>query len=139
MSKTIEIKKVHIRNLFLSIIVGFGVLFILEHFGQFSYIAENNNPIRYDNEKPRFSEFISNDTNVRNIYFTTFFGDQVITAGNGFLVKDIGYSDGEFYTYSNKIYYIVEAVKTDLKYGFYFSLGLFLLTLLFSIFKFKLI
>lgn len=37
MSKTIEIKKVHIRNLILSFIIGFAILFGLEHFGKFSY------------------------------------------------------------------------------------------------------
>lgn len=139
MSKIIEIKKLHIRNLFLSFILGFGILFILEHFGKFSYIAENNNPAKYDNEKLDFSEFISNDANVKNIYYTTFFDKQIITGGNGFFVKDIGYSDGEFYTYSNKIYYIVEAAKTDLKYGFYFSFGLFFISVFFSIFKLKLV
>lgn len=139
MSRTIEIKKVHIRNLFLSFILGFGILFILEHFGQFSYIAENNNPAKHNNEKLDFSEYISNDSKVKSINYTTFFDRQIITGGNGFLAKDIGYSDGEFYTYTNKIYYIVEAVKTDLKYGFYFSLGLFLLTVFFSIFKLKLV
>lgn len=52
MSKTIEIKKVHIRNLFLSFILGFGILYGLEHFGNFSYKADS--PPQNSYEKPSF-------------------------------------------------------------------------------------
>lgn len=138
MSKTIEIKKVHIRNLLLSIVVGFGILFSLEHFGQFSYIAPS--PTTYDEQgRINMVSYISPQTKVSSIYYESFFKEKVTTSGNGFEAKDLAYSDGDFYTYSNKIYYITEALKLDIKYGFYFSLGLFLITVFFSIFKFKLI
>lgn len=47
MSKTIEIKKDHIRNLILSFILGFVVLFGLEHFGEFSYTSHVKIPESY--------------------------------------------------------------------------------------------
>ncbi|MBE7635113.1 hypothetical protein G1K75_12715 [Tenacibaculum finnmarkense] len=47
MSKTIEIKKIHIRNLILSFVAGFAILFGLEHFGQFSYISDSPNENKY--------------------------------------------------------------------------------------------
>ena len=48
MSKTIEIKKVHIRNLILSFILGFSILYGLEHFGKFEYIPDV--PNEYDSK-----------------------------------------------------------------------------------------
>ena len=121
MSKTIEIKKVHIRNLVISFVLGFGILFCLEHFGQFSYIPVTE---RSYNEKPSFVSYVRGDADVSSIYYKTFFGETITTSGNGFKVYDVGYQDGEFYDYKNKIYYFTEAFKKDIKYGLYISLGL---------------
>ena len=136
MSKTIEIKKVHIRNLFLSFILGFGILFGLEHFGQFSYIAPS--PTTYDEQgRINMTNYISPQTKVSSIYYETFFKNKITTGGNGFEAVDLAYLDGDFYTYSNKIYYITEALKQDYRCGIYISLSLFLLTIFFSVFKIK--
>lgn len=67
MSKTIEIKKVHIRNLFLSFILGFGILYGLEHFGQFSYKADL--PTQSSYEKPSLSREVPGTTKILYIYF----------------------------------------------------------------------
>ncbi len=138
MNKTIEIKKERIRDLFLSFLLGFIFLFGLEHFGQFSYIAPS--PTTYD-QKGRINmvNYIAPQTKVSSIYYQSFFKNKVTTNGNGFSAMDLAYTDGDFYIYSNKIYYIIEALKLDFKYGIIISLVLFLLTVFFSIFRFKII
>ncbi len=136
MSKTIEIKKVHIRNLFLSFIVGFGILFGLEHFGKFSYIADT--PIEYDSlGRVKMVTYVDYDTKLRNIYFDTFFGEKLSTEGNAFTISDLNFSDSEFNKYPVKSYYYTQATIKDYKYGIYISIALFFITLLFTVFKIK--
>ena len=136
MSKTIEIKKVHIRNLFLSFILGFGILFGLEHFGKFSYIADNPNQNNY--EKPSFTQYVPAKTKVLRIYFDSYFNNNIETSGNGFNLADLNYEDTEFNKYSTKSYYYTQATLKDYKYGICISIGLFIISLFFTNFKIKL-
>lgn len=135
MSKTIEIKKVHIRNLFLSVIVGFGILFGLEHFGQFSY---KHNYVESYQDKPSFETLVPGNATITYIKYITYFGNEFQTNGNGFTMADLNFSDTEFNKYSTKSYYYTQATIKDMKYGIYISSGLFVLTLFFTNFKFKL-
>lgn len=135
MSKTIEIKKVHIRNLFLSFILGFGALYGLEHFGSFSYKTEL--PPQNNYEKPSLSREVPGTTKVLYIYFDSYFDNRVETSGNGFDLYDLNYSGTEFNKYSTKSYYYTQATLKDFIYGVYISLGLFLITLFFTNFKIK--
>jgi hypothetical protein len=131
MSKTIEIKKVHFRNLFLSFILGFSILFGLEHFGKFSYIL--NSPTSYDNQgRINLVDYVPMSTKASAIYYDTFLGNKITTGGNGFDGNDLAFSDGDFYKYSNKIYYITEAMKLEFKYGIYCSVIIFLLSIFFQ-------
>lgn len=136
MSKTIEIKKVHIRNLFLSFILGFGILYGLEHFGKFSYIADS--PPQNSYEKPSFVQYVPATTKVLSIYFDSYFDNRIETSGNGFDLYDMNYTDGDFKKYSVKSYYYTQATIKDFKYGIYISLALFIITLFFTNFKIKL-
>ncbi len=136
MSKTIEIKKVHIRNLFLSFILGFITLFGLEHFGKFSYIADSPNQNR--NEKPSFVQYIPASTKVSRIYFDSYFDNRIETSGNGFDLYDMNYTDSDFKKYSVKSFYYTQATMKDYKYGIYISLVLFIISLFFTNFKIKL-
>ncbi|MDK2773329.1 MAG: hypothetical protein KYX68_14080 [Flavobacterium sp.] len=137
MSKTIEIKKVHIRNLFLSFLLGFSILFGLEHFGTFSYkyTAQTDYDIY---GRPRIESQVSYKTKVNLIEYKTYFKNTVSTHGNGFNIGDLEFSDTEFKKYSNMSYYYTKAILVDFKYGLYISLGLFLITLFFTNFKIKL-
>jgi hypothetical protein len=137
MNKTIEIKKSTIRNSLLSIIIGFSVLYGIEHFGNFSYIA--NNPIEYDGYgRPKIVTSIDSKTKISEISFKTYFDNQVKTAGNGFSIYDLSYVDTEFNNYQAKSYYYTQATIKDYKYGLYISLCLFLASLFFTTFKIKL-
>lgn len=136
MSKTIEIKKVHVRNLFLSFILGFGILYGLEHFGSFSYKADS--PPQNSYEKPFFSREVPLTTKVLYIYFDSYFDNRIETSGNGFDLYDMNYIDGDFKKYSVKSYYYTQATLKDFKYGIYISLGLLIISLFFTNFKIKL-
>lgn len=135
MSKTIEIKKVHIRNLLFSFIVGFGILFFLEHFGNFAF---NHEYVESSNAKPSFTTEIPYSTKVSKIKYKTYFENIVETDGNGFTLDDLSYSNSEFNKYSSKSYYYTKATIEDFKYGVFISLGIFAITLFFANFKIKL-
>lgn len=139
MSKTIEVKKVHIRNLVLSFLLGFGILYGLEHFGQFSYIS-----VYSHTDVPTDVEGITQTYNtygdkVSQIIYTTFFNNEIKTNGNGFTIYDFSFSDTDFNMYSVKSYYYTQAAIKDLIYGIYISFGLFIISLLFTNFKIKII
>ena len=136
MSKTIEIKKVHLRNLFISFILGFITLYGLEHFGKFSYIADS--PPQNSYEKLSLVEYVPATTKVLRIYFDSYFGKRIETSGNGFDLYDLNYSDTDFNKYTTKSYYYTKATIEDYKYGIYISLCLFIISIFFTNFKIKL-
>ena len=136
MSKTIEIKKVHLRNLLLSFILGFGILYGLEHFGKFSYLADY--PAQNNYEKPSFEVQVPSTTKALYIHYDSYFNNRVTTNGNGFDLFDLNYSNSDFHKYTNKSYYYTQATLKDFKYGIYISLSLFIISLFFTNFKIKL-
>lgn len=134
MSKTIEIKKTHIRNLFLSFILGFIILYGLEHFGSFSYSHDYSQPY---SGKPSLSYQIPSNTKVSYIKYKTYFDKVIKTDGNGFDLYDLNYKDSDFNNYSTKSYYYTQATFVDFIYGIYIALLIFVLTLVFTNFKIK--
>jgi hypothetical protein len=137
MSKTIEIKKVHIRNLFLSLILGFVILYGLEHFGNFSYLPDAPTEYSSDGIIKAVVE-VPYSTKILRINFDSYFGKRIETNGNGFDLYDLHYSDTDFNKYSTKSYYYTQAAIKDYKFGIYISLGLFIISLFFTNFKIKL-
>lgn len=138
MSKTIEIKKVHIRNLIISFVLGFVILYGLEHFGSFSYTSTYS----HINERTQVESVtetynVSSDK-VSGIIYNTYFNSEIKTYGNGFLIYDFSFKDTDFNKYSVKSYYYTQAFVKDFKYGIYISLFLFSISLIFNNFKIKL-
>lgn len=134
MPKTIIIKKGNIFKFLLSFLLGFIILYGIEHYGKFSFLEEQTvNP----NEKLSFSRDISTDANLNTIIYKTFFGKEIRTGGNGFKVKDIYFSSGAFHKYTNKSYYYTKSVFEDYKFGLYFSLGIFTVFMFFTYIKIK--
>ena len=134
MSKTIEIKKVHVKNLIISLILGFIILYILEHLGNFSYNHKYSQPY---SEKPSLSYEIPSNTKVTYIKYETYFENIITTEGNGFTLYDLNYKNSEFNNYSTKSYYYLQATIKDYIYGIYLTIFLFILTLLITNFKIK--
>jgi hypothetical protein len=127
MNKTIDIKKSTIRNFLLSLIIGFSVLYGLEHFGKFSYIT--NSPTEYDEYgRVKMITYTMGTTKVASIFYDSYFGNKIETKGNGFDVGDLNYSETDFDKYEVKSYYYTQATIAEYKYGLYISLGLFLIT-----------
>jgi hypothetical protein len=136
MDRTINIKKAHVRNLFLSFLIGFVILYGVEHSGQFKYIADyipNTN-----NGKVSFTTSVKGDTPVATIVYKSFFNSEIRTGGNGFDVSDLNYAGTSFDKYSNKSYYYTQATIKDYKYGVFLSIGIFILTIFFTEFKIRL-
>lgn len=134
MAKTIIIKKGNIVKFLLSFILGFVILYGLEHYGKFSFLEEQT---VNRNDKLSFTRDISTDANLNTIIYRTFFGKEIRTSGNGFKVKDIYFSSGDFHKYTNKSYYYTKSVIKDYKFGLYFSLGIFILFMFFTYIKIK--
>lgn len=135
MSKTIEIKKVHIRNLIISLVLGFVILYGLEHFGRFRFIADASSSETYYSNA--FESYGSPYTKLKIIYFDTFFDNQFTTSGNGFTIYDMKNIDGEFEKYSVRSYYYTKAMLKDFKQGLFMSFVIFLITIFFTNFKIK--
>lgn len=136
MSRIIEIKKVHVKYLLISFVIGFITLYGLEHFGEFSYLTESSGIS--SNEKPSLSEYIPWTTKVSQIYYQSYFENEVKTEGNGFDVSDVNNSDTEFNKYAVLSFYYTKALIADLKYGIYISFTIFIIILLLTNIKIKL-
>ena len=136
MAKTIIIKKGNILKFIFSFILGFIILYGLEHYGKFSFLEEQTQTVNR-NKKLSFTRDISTDANLNTIIYKSFFGKEIRTGGNGFKVKDIYFSSGDFHKYTNKSFYYTKSVVEDYKYGLYFSLGIFTLFMFFTYIKIK--
>ena len=135
MSKTITIKKTTIWNFILGFILGFSILFGIEHFGSFSYMVDYGN-IEIDNHS--WTQQVPGNTKIAYIEYTSYFGNKIKTSGNGFTIYDLNVHDSDFFKYQNKSYYYTQAMIMDYKYGLIFSIIIFLIALFFSNFKIKL-
>ena len=136
MSKEIKIRKKNILFLIISIIVGFGILYTFEHFGEFNFLMPSTNTEYNSKGQIKMYSEQKLDAKVRKIYYTTYFGNTVETDGNGFTIGDM-MSYGDFNNYENKSYYYTKAMFKDYLYGLYFSLAIFLIFIFFSYFKIK--
>src|SRR5690554_3472834 len=139
MATTIKIKKYLIRNLLSSFIIGGGLLYCLEHFGEFKYTASSDTPLYDKNGMINYTAYHKPTDLVNAIIYTSFFKSEVRTGGNGFSVGDLAYTDSNFDKYSVKSYYYTKAALIDVNYAFYFSFMIFAFTLIFTEFKIKLI
>ena len=126
--KTISINKNIPQALIVGLLLGFLTVFVVEHFGKISYVADtyaiesekelerkrysdeldSNSPLakayaEYDASK-KFSSTsydITGDTPVSTIFLVTPFGSKLRIVGRGYTVSDVGSSYGSFNDYSN--------------------------------------
>ncbi len=133
MSKTIVINKKTLITLILSIIVGFGILFFIEHFGNYNYTYQ---PVRTETDFG-YNENTPSETPLQSISYLTPLNSEIKTAGNGFTIFDMKYKNVGLDKYSNKIYYVINGVKKDYLYGILFSVLIFIIVMFFKHFKIK--
>jgi hypothetical protein len=138
MSKTIEIKKIHIRNLIISFVLGFISLYGLEHFGKFHYIPVYNDS-KYDSDGRLNTNIeVPNTNSVALITYVSYFKTPTQKNGYEFTILDLIDSESNYNKYSYKSYYYIQSTLKDFKYAIYFSIIIFAITLLFTELKIKL-
>lgn len=125
--KEIHVSKTDARNIFLSILVPFLLIFIIEHFGKFEYIGYGGVSI--------------SEVRVSSLTFTTPFGNKIYDDVSG---QGMGYerqSDGTRVingSYSGKLPYYLKGMIEDIVYPFILIAFLLLLAVLNAKYKFKL-
>ena len=137
MKKTVAIKKDIPKSIISGLILGIISVFVIEHFGGFSYIAKTES--LNSNDKINLVEYVSSKTPLRKIYFNSPFGKQMIFEGEGFTVGDMKFTGGDFKPYNNRIKYYFKATLYDFKYVFAVSMVLALLIYFLKNFRLKLI
>lgn len=107
MSKTIQIKRVHIRNLIVSLILGFGILFTLNHFGKFHYIPVYGKSSYNSDGRLDTSIEVPNTNEVAIITYISYFESIVQQNGYEFTISDLVDSESDYNKYSYKSYYYI--------------------------------
>lgn len=177
--KTIKIDRRILKAILISLLLGWLTVFIIEHYGKISYIADTSELIAKEKRRKQqyeqeynellqkklsgnqlsileeatfkimnskqeeennftFNVEVPNDTPVSSIFLDTPFGSKLRTNGQGYLVRDVNSSYGNFHKYSNKLRYYLKATLEDFKYVLAFGLGYSLLIVVFMFFKIKL-
>ena len=118
--KTIEFKGYYFRLLFITFIVSYLIIFATEHFGDFRYKhyqketqgkpvpgIEGANYVYYDWDR---------DDPVTSIYFNSILGSTIIFPSDGWKIRDMDNSYGDFHKYKNKFKYYNRATVKEIKY-----------------------
>lgn len=126
----LRIIKISLLSLFLSITI----VFVVEHFGEFSYLEVSDSSYSNSNNgKISFHRKIPLKAKVSTIHLKTPFGSYLTFNGNKFTVYEMLY--GSFNKYHNKADYYQEATIKDFKFIIYFGVAIF--SLLFLVFNFR--
>jgi hypothetical protein len=136
MKKTITIRKDIPKSIIIGLAIGFIIVFVIEHFGEFSYIAKSEST--YSGGKINLVEYVSPKTPLQNIYLDTPLGNTLTFGGNDFTVGDMHYSRGEFQSYTTKIKYYFKATFVDFKFILLIGLLITLIIYLSKNFRVKL-
>ncbi|MEY8849694.1 hypothetical protein AB9K26_12820 [Psychroserpens sp. XS_ASV72] len=116
MRKTITIRRGVIKAIIFGLLFGLILVFIVEHFGNFSYIANTANT--NTNGKISLVDYLPPKTPLESIYFDTPFGNRLKFSGEDFTIGDMHYRRSEFKPYSNRVKYYFKATFQDFKYVF---------------------
>lgn len=133
--KEIAVNPKILLNILLSFILGFSILFAIEHRGKVNLIMGTIPPI--PGQKLSLTAEAPPDYPVKIIYFDSPFGNRMTISAEGWKNKDVYWGDGKFHDYSNKVKIYFDAVAIDYKYGLLFSGIIFILILFFARFKLK--
>lgn len=121
--KEVTINSKMLRNTLFSSIFSFLSVFIMEHFGkfEFTYIPTEKKETQLSPGVTEIYRYTSTDNYVYGITYHPPFSDEFrvsIIKNNGEIwkIKDLKYSDSDFYKYQNKIKYYLEATIKDYIY-----------------------
>ncbi len=133
MKKTITIKKDIPKSIIIGFLVSFILVFTIEHFSDFSYIANTGNSNAGD--KVSLVDYVSSKTLLQSIYMDTPFGSRIAFKGQYFTVGDMRFIGGEFKPYTNRIKYFFKATFVDFKYVL--LIGFVLAVIIYTLKSFK--
>uniref|UniRef100_UPI0040485A2E bZIP transcription factor n=1 Tax=Mariniflexile sp. TaxID=1979402 RepID=UPI0040485A2E len=115
------------------LLLGFTMVFAIEHFGKFSYMEEvDYSKNNLSNGKLSFTRDIPYNAKISKIHLTTPFDTYLTFDGGNYIVVDM-YSS--FQEYPNKLKYYFKATIKDFKYIVYISIGFFIVILLLTNYK----
>jgi hypothetical protein len=120
------------KSIIIALLLGFITVFIIEHFGNFSYMEEASTDTSTQNEKLSFTRDIPLGTKVSRINLLTPFKTSLTFEADRYTVYDMYYS---FQEYPNKAKYYFKASLKDYKYVVFIGLGCFILILLLTNYK----
>lgn len=116
-----------------SFLLGFIIVFSIEHFGKFSYLEVSNPDYsKTKSGKISFTRNVPLSAKISTINLKTPFETYLKFDGNDFTVGDMY---GSFQEYPNEAKYYFKATLKDFKYVIYFSFGIF--SLLFVVINFR--
>ena len=135
MKKTVTIKKDIPKSIALGFVISVILVFVIEHFGDFSYVAnvENSNA----GGKINLVDYVSPKTPLQSIYFDSPFGSRTYFDGKGFTVGDMQFRRSNFKPYTNRVKYYFKATFYDFKYVLLIGLILAIMIYLAQNFKLK--
>ncbi|GAA4954758.1 hypothetical protein GCM10023314_30550 [Algibacter agarivorans] len=130
--KEIRLSKKIIIRIILCLVLSFGLIFILQNFGTFSYHSENKTNSAYEYGTDR----------VIGIQFNSQLGSivtnhQFKNSSLNYQVKDLMYG-GDFNAYRNKLPYYIKATFNDYQYILFLWFFLSIIVVVMNKIKFKL-
>lgn len=134
MKKTITIKRDIPKAIIIGLLFGLILVFVVEHFGNFSYIAKTTNT--NTNGKISLVDYLPPKTPLESIYFDTPFGNRLKFSGEDFTISDMHFRRSEFKPYSNRVKYYFKATFQDFKYVFF--IGIIVAALIYIVNNYKL-
>jgi len=118
--KTITINLSILKPIFLAILLAIITVFIVEHFGQFSYsFTQKGSSAETTELSPGISSvqyyYDLNDP-IDFALFKSPFGNEIKIDRGDWTIIDVKYSNGNFYDYSNIVKYYLKSTYTNFKY-----------------------
>ncbi|TBH73870.1 hypothetical protein [Aquirufa nivalisilvae] len=135
MAHVIEIKARIINQFFISFLLGFSIVFGLQHYQKIEFMPEYT-PTNISGLKPSFEESIPYNTKISYLSMGTYFGNMYKEKGNGLMIIDL--YDNKVFNYEMKSRYYFEATVLDYKYGILISIICFIFILFIDNIKIKL-
>ena len=137
--KTIQVDSNITKSVLIGFVLSFLTVFVIEHFGTFSYIPNTNNLSNYtpDGKIILNQEYYPAKTPVGALYQTTPFGTKIDLPTNGMMCSELLFDDSDFKKYSNKVVLYVKSVFSDYKYLLLLWFAYTLIVLFFKRYRLK--
>ena len=139
--RTITINGFYLKLILITFLSSFLIIYLTQHFGKFSYTynrtVTSEKPSGIEGVRIQTTEWNADDP-VTSIHFKTPFGLIVDFPANGWKIEHMETKYGDFYDYSNKFKYYLQATIKEFPYVLGLWILLFVIYLFFKKFNIKL-